>query len=154
MITILKKQIQSAMQKTSLKTQTIRNNNIELFLVLTITLLVACGGGKEKEIPGMNIAGIRTTISRILISPLAFDGAIVAVEGSAHDAKKETVDGEKTEKTFFKLADLRGNFINVSISGKWEIFENDDIIVGGIYRRTANEIEAEQLEKIQLEKEK
>ncbi|MBI2488082.1 MAG: hypothetical protein HYW01_14285 [Deltaproteobacteria bacterium] len=142
------------MQKRLIKTQTIRGKNIEPFIVLAIVLLIACGGGKEKEIPGMNIAGIRTTISRILISPLAFDSAIVAVEGLAHDVKKETVNGEKTEKTFFKLADLRGNFINVSILGKWEIVENDHLIVGGIYRRTTNEIEAEQVEKIQLEEEK
>jgi hypothetical protein len=76
------------------------------------------------------------------------------VEGLAHDVKKETVNGGKTEKTFFKLADLRGNFINVSILGKWEIVENDHLIVGGIYRRARNEVEAEQVEKMKLEEEK
>ncbi|HEX9831270.1 MAG TPA: hypothetical protein VGA94_06240 [Thermodesulfobacteriota bacterium] len=142
------------MQKRLIKTQTIRGKQIKPSIILAIVLLIACGGGKEKEIPGMNIAGIRTTISRILISPLAFDSAIVVVEGLAHDVKKETVNGGKTEKTFFKLADLRGNFINVSILGKWEIVENDHLIVGGIYRRARNEVEAEQVEKIKLEEEK
>jgi hypothetical protein len=142
------------MQKRLIKTQTIRGKQIKPSIILAIVLLIACGGGKEKEIPGMNIAGIRTTISRILISPLAFDSAIVVVEGLAHDVKKETVNGGKTEKTFFKLADLRGNFINVSILGKWEIVENDHLIVGGIYRRARNEVEAEQVEKMKLEEEK
>jgi hypothetical protein len=142
------------MQKRLIKTQTIRGKQIKPSIILAIVLLIACGGGKEKEIPGMNIAGIRTTISRILISPLAFDSAIVVVEGLAHDVKKETVNGGKAEKTFFKLADLRGNFINVSILGKWEIVENDHLIVGGIYRRARNEVEAEQVEKIKLEEEK
>jgi hypothetical protein len=131
-----------------------RRKVIELFFILPIVLLVVCGGGKEKEIPGMNISGIRTTISRILISPLAFDSAIVAVEGFAQDVKKQAGNGEESGKTLFKIADLRGNFINVSISGNLEIFEKDHLIVGGIYRRTANEIEAEQVEKIQLEGEK
>jgi hypothetical protein len=142
------------MQKRLIKTQTIRGKQIKPSIILTIVLFIACGGGKEKEIPGMNIAGIRTTISRILISPLAFDSAIVVVEGLAHDVKKETVNGGKAEKTFFKLADLRGNFINVSILGKWEIVENDHLIVGGIYRRARNEVEAEQVEKMKLEEEK
>ncbi len=141
------------MQKTVLKTQNVKNKNI-LFFGVIMVLLIACGGGKKEEIHGMNITGIRTTISRILISPLAFDGAIVAVEGLAHDVKKETESVEKNEKTFFKLADLRGNFINVFISGKSEIFENDHLVVGGIYRRTTNVIEAEQAEKIQPEEEK
>jgi hypothetical protein len=113
-------------------------------------LIIACSSGKEKEIPGMNIRGIRTSISRILISPLAFDGAIVAVEGLARDVKKESIN--KEGKIIFKLSDIRGNFINVSIRDTREIHENDYLIVGGIYRRTTNEIEAEQIEKIQLEK--
>lgn len=94
----------------------------------------------------MNISGIRTTISRILISPLAFDGAVVAVEGLATDVRKEPGG----TKTTFKLSDLRGNYINVSTSGALEILENDLLVVGGIYRRTENEIEAEEVEKVQL----
>ncbi|HSE84208.1 MAG TPA: hypothetical protein VLB01_06650, partial [Thermodesulfobacteriota bacterium] len=58
----------------------------KVFLTITaaILFLTSAGcGNKETERPGMNVAGIRTYISRILISPLAFDGAIVAVEGIA-----------------------------------------------------------------------
>jgi hypothetical protein len=109
---------------------------------------------KENEIPGPNIVGIRAEINRILLSPLAFDGAIVAVEGLAHDVKQEASNGGNQSLTTFKLADLQGNFINVSIPGTWEIFVNDYLVVGGTYRRTENKIEAQQIEKIVLEKKK
>jgi hypothetical protein len=124
----------------------------ELFLVLTI-ILVGCGP-KETPIPGPNVAGIRAPINKILLSPLAFDGAIVAVEGLAHDVKQETSNGQGQSSTLFKLSDLQGNYINVSIPGTWEILENDYLVVGGIYRRTENKIEAQQIEKIVLEKKK
>lgn len=122
-----------------------RASGLTPLLVLITALIVSCSN-KEKEIPGMNISGIRTTISRILISPLAFDGAVVAVEGLATDVRKEPGG----TKTTFKLSDLRGNYINVSTSGALEILENDLLVVGGIYRRTENEIEAEEVEKVQL----
>ncbi|MER3446577.1 MAG: hypothetical protein C4291_06905 [Candidatus Dadabacteria bacterium] len=67
--------------------------------------------------------------------------------------KKEDSDGKKLVTTF-KLSDLQGNFINVSTSGILEILENDYIVVGGIYRREKNEIEAQEIEKIQLEEKK
>jgi hypothetical protein len=116
-----------------------------LLLIFSIT---ACGG--EKEIPAPQIGGIRTTISRILISPLAFDGAEVALEGIAHDIS-EAKTGEDVPIIIFKLTDLGGNFINVSIPSSWVVMEDDYMVVGGIYRRAKNEIEAEQLEVIVLE---
>ncbi len=125
--------------------------NIAFVLVLLGAPTVSCSGAKEKPIPGANIAGIRTPITRILISPLAFDAAIVAVEGLAHDVHEENLNGE--EKTIFKLSDLKGNYINIVIDGSWDIYENDYLIVGGVYRRAKNEIEATQLEKIKLEEE-
>ena len=131
---------------------TYKNSHRKAYLAIIASILFfipfGCGN-KEKEIPGMNVPGIRTYVSRILISPLAFDGAIVAVEGIAHDVQ-EITEGEGKIITAFKLSDLRGNFINVSIQGKQNIAENDPLIVGGIYRRVKNEIEAEQFEKIEL----
>lgn len=118
-----------------------------------LIILIGCGNRNTEEIPGANIVGIRASITKILISPLAFDGAIVAVEGLARDVKKEDSDGKKLVTTF-KLSDLQGNFINVSTSGILEILENDYIVVGGIYRREKNEIEAQEIEKIQLEEKK
>jgi hypothetical protein len=117
-------------------------------LILFIFSLTACGG--EKEMPALQISGIRTTIRRILISPLAFDGANVALEGIAHDIKEEKTD-EGLPIIVFKLTDLGGNFINISMPSSWVVMEDDYMVVGGIYRRTKNEIEAQHIEVIVLE---
>lgn len=114
--------------------------------IFCLTIFLGCGGVREKEIPGANVIGIRTTIERILISSLAFDGAIVAVEGIARDVG-EVSEGRAGTATQFKLYDARENFINVSAPGKRSILENDTLIVGGIFRREKNEIEAKQIEK-------
>ena len=124
-----------------------------LVLVFLVIVITDCGK-KENIIPAAHIPGIRAPITKILISPLAFDGAIVAVEGIAHDVKQEKSDGQDKTSTIFKLSDLRGNYINVSTPGKREIFEYDYLVVGGIYRRAQNLIEAQQIEIIVLEEKK
>ncbi len=116
-------------------------------------MITGCGSRNEEEIPGANIAGIRALITKILISPLAYDGAVVAVEGLARDVKKENSDGPNAVTTF-KLSDLQGNYIRVSIQGTWEILGNDYLVVGGIYRREKNEIEAQEIQKILQEEKK
>jgi hypothetical protein len=99
------------------------------------------------------ISGIRTTIERILINPLAFDAAQVALQGIARDINEgKTPEGMPT--IIFKLTDRAGNFINVSIPTSWVVMEDDYMVVGGIYRRSKNEIEAQQLEVIVLEDDK
>ncbi len=121
--------------------------------VLVIVFLFThsgCGNKNKEEELAANVPGIRTYIGRILISPLAFDGAIVAVKGIAHDVQ-EISDGGQKATTTFKLSDPNGNFINVSIQGRQDIIENDLLVVGGTYRRERNEIEAVQFEKIELE---
>lgn len=120
-------------------------------LLLLIVLVTACGG--KKEIPAPQIAGIRTTIERILINQLAFDSAQVAVEGTAHDISEAKTD-EGVPIVLFKLTDRAGNFINVSTPTSWVVEEDDYVVVGGIYRRSKNEIEARQMEVIVLEEEK
>lgn len=110
--------------------------------------ITACAG--EKEIPGAHILGIRTTIDRILINPLAFDSAQVALQGTAQDIN-ETKTDEGMPALIFKITDPAGNFINVSIPTSWVVEEDDYLVVGGIYRRLKNEIEAQQLEVIFLE---
>ena len=95
--------------------------------------------------------GFRVAISKILFSPIAFDGATVAVEGIvAH--LNEVNQGEEDVTTEFKLVDLNGNYINVDMPGSWEIEDNDYIVVGGIYRKNGNILEAAQFEKIEFEK--
>lgn len=126
---------------------------ILIALVPALLIILTGCGSRNEEIPGANIIGIRATITKILISPLAFDGAIVAVEGLARDAKKESSKGQKPVTTF-KLSDLQGNFINVSTPDTLEISENDYLVVGGTYRKEKNEIEAQEIQKIQLEQKK
>jgi hypothetical protein len=119
--------------------------------LLVIFSIAACGG--KKEILAPQVTGIRTTIERILINPLAFDGAQVAVEGVAHDINEAKTD-EGVPIVVFKLTDRAGNFIDVSIPTSWVVEEDDFMVVGGIYRRSKNEIEAQQLEVIVLEEDK
>ena len=130
----------------------ISRRRVYLFVLAVFFLFThfGCGSKNKEEELATNIPGMRTYVSRILISPLAFDGAVVAVKGIAHDVQEISEGGQRTITTF-RLFDLKGNFLNVSIQGKQDIIENDLLIVGGIYRRVKNEIEAVQLEKIELE---
>jgi hypothetical protein len=113
--------------------------------------LIAAGCNKEPEyVPGSSIQGFRAAISKILFSPIAFDGATVAVEGIAAQVKEVNPEQEDVS-TEFKIVDLNGNYINVDMPGSWEIADDDYIIVGGIYRKNGNILEAEQFEKIVLE---
>jgi hypothetical protein len=120
-------------------------------LILLALSITACGG--EKKIPAPQIAGIRTTIERILINQLAFDSAQVAVEGTAHDISEAKTD-QGVPIVLFKLTDRAGNYIDVSIPTSWVVKEDDYMVVGGIYRRSKNEIEARQMEVIVLEEDK
>jgi len=124
-----------------------------IFALLLVFVVVGCN--KEPEyIPGLGIQGYRAPISKILFSPVAYDGATVAIEGFVRDYADETEenssDGEDITTTF-KLTDLNGNFINILIPGQWEIINNDYLIVGGIYRKNGNELEAQQFEKVDFE---
>ncbi|MGQ0793039.1 MAG: hypothetical protein ACT4NX_03015 [Deltaproteobacteria bacterium] len=118
----------------------------KLLSALILALLVlSCAAAKKKEIPGDSIAGIRTSAQRILISPLAFDSALVVVEGVAQGVK---VASSGKKGIVFALADGRGNFIYVSAPDAWDVSEGDTLIVGGVYRKSENTIEALRMEKI------
>jgi hypothetical protein len=119
-------------------------------ILAALILVAACGG--EKEFLAPQIQGIRTSIQRILINPLAFDSAIVALEGIVKDIEEGALDDE-VPRTKFKLTDLSGNFITVSMPTSWVVEENDFVVVGGIYRRTQEEVEAQRIEVIVLEEE-
>lgn len=121
--------------------------------ILMIFIIVGCN--KEPEyIPGAGIQGIRETISRILLSPIAYDGATVVIEGTVQNFSEQkepdSTDPDDLESTF-KLVDTRGNSINIVMPGQWEIAENDYLVVGGLYRKNPNEIEAKQFEKVDFE---
>ena len=118
---------------------------------LFLIVIIAAGCNKKPEyIPGSSVQGYRAPIYRILFSPLAYDGRLVAVEGIVNRLE---IDMEHPEgpTTYFRLMDLKGNYINVDMPGTWDIEDNDYIVVGGIYRRNGSYIDAEQYERIVLE---
>ena len=84
-------------------------------------VFVIAGCNKEPEyIPGLGIQGYRASISKILFSPIAYDGATVAIEGFVRDFTEGTEDGSDKDKdvtTTFKLTDLKGNYINILMPG-------------------------------------
>ena len=121
--------------------------------LLVIFIFVGCN--KEPEyLPGAGIQGIREPIFRILLSPVAFDGAIVVVEGVVRDYSEQKEAGAESDddvEATFQLFDTRGGSINIRMPGQWEIVDNDYLIVGGIYRKNLNEIDAQQFEKVDFE---
>jgi hypothetical protein len=125
-------------------------------IIPLLLLLLIAGCNKDPDyIPGLGIQGYRAPISKILFSPLAYDGATLAIEGFARDFAEEPVDGSDTSEditTTFKLTDLKGNYIIILLPGQWEIVDNDYLIVGGIYRKNGNELEAQQFEIVDFEK--
>lgn len=134
------------------------NTKIEgtYIIIPLLLLLLIAGCNKDPDyIAGLGIQGYRAPISKILFSPLAYDGATLAIEGFARDFAEEPVDGSDTSEdvtTTFKLTDLKGNYIIILLPGQWEIVENDYLIVGGIYRKNGNELEAQQFEIVDFEK--
>ena len=134
------------------------NTKIEgtYIIIPLLLLLLIAGCNKDPDyIAGLGIQGYRAPISKILFSPLAYDGATVAIEGFARDFAEEPVDGSDTSEditTTFKLTDLKGNYIIILLPGQWEIVDNDYLIVGGIYRKNGNELEAQQFEIVDFEK--
>jgi len=123
-----------------------------LFLFLLMILSAGCNK-KPEYIPGSSVQGYRAPIYKILFSPIAFDGRLVAVEGIVSGLEVDTEHPEGPT-TFFRLMDLKGNYIEVEMPGTWDIQDNDYIVVGGIYRKNGSYIESEQYERIVLEQDK
>jgi len=125
-----------------------------VILPLLIIFFFAGCNKKPEYIPGAGIQGYRAPIAKILFSPVAYDGATVAVEGFVRDYKEESEGNEPKEEnitTTFKLTDLKGNYINVLMPGQWEVEDNSYLVVGGIYRKNGNELDAEQFEKVEFQ---
>jgi len=133
------------------------NAFVKGLIIITPLFLISVFVGCNKEpeyIAGAGIQGIRETISRILLSPIAYDGATVVIEGIVQDfsEQKETSSASVDDlEATFKLVDTKGNYINIIMPGQWEIVDNDYLIVGGLYRKNTNEVEAKQFEKVDFQ---
>gem|GEM_PF-787519 len=137
-----------------------------LFSSLLLIFLVAAGCNKKSEyMPGQSVQGIRAPISKVLFSPIAFDGAVLKIEGYITDLIVEgQIDNENASSeapglskadpedltTLFKLMDTKGNYVNIILPGTWEISDDDYLIVGGTYRKNGNELEARQFEVVEF----
>jgi hypothetical protein len=138
-----------------------------IFPSLLLFFLLAAGCNKEPEyLPGQSVQGIRAPISKVLFSPIAFDGAVLKIEGyivglivegqlDGEDAPSEAPglneDDSEDLTTLFKLMDTKGNYINIILPGTWEIYDDDYVIVGGTYRNNGNELEAHQFDVVEFE---
>ncbi len=139
-------------------------NLFKMFLLSSVLLLLVITAGCNKEpeyIPGQTVQGIRAPISKVLFSPIAYDGAILKiegyiidliVEGQIEDSDAPSEAPEITEAdpedltTLFKLIDTKGNYMNIILPGTWDIAEGDYLVVGGTYRKNGNELHAREFE--------
>ena len=105
----------------------------------TLTLLlftVASCADKQPE-PEFNIPGIKTSISRILVSPLAHDGARVVVVGYIKNIESEIED---SESKLITLSDIKDNSIKVEFNSGIEVETGEQVLAGGLYRKDLNRI--------------
>lgn len=110
-------------------------------LIICSSLIVFAGcQKKEQSKPVFNIKGIKTSITRIQISPLAFDGANVVVLGFV-----EGIKNLEDKQEVLVLTDKYGNSINVEFTEMPELDKHDTVIVGGKYRKNKNIIISEKI---------
>lgn len=102
---------------------------------------------KEQLEPVFNIKGIKTSIVKIQLSPLAFDRAQVVVLGFVKEIKSFEDD-----RRILLITDEYGNSINVEFLGVLEFKENDTVVVGGKYSKNRNVIISEEVVKVILDK--
>ncbi len=121
---------------------------ISKLLIICISLIVLAGcQKKEQPKPVFNITGIKTSIARIQISPIAFDGAQVVVLGFVEEIKNL-----ENKQGILTLADHYGNNINVELTEIPEFDKNDTVVVGGRYRKNKNIIISETVIKVTVTK--
>ncbi len=115
-------------------------------LVAALLLVMGCAGPNTHSptsYPPMS--GIQVSVSKILLSPLAFDGARVAVVGAVHHVTAARDDKTGETVTRFFLTDPMGNHVTVVFPGAVSVREGETVAVGGIYRRSGNLIEGAEL---------
>lgn len=143
------------------------SNLIKLLFFSTIILLVGCPKKQPKE-PAFNIRGMKTTIKRVQVSPIAFAGAKIVVLGYITDITyadeiiddPEAVetdepiekDEEIQEENIMVLSDSQGNTINVQFEELDEMGLNDTVVVSGKYNNGKNMIVSDEIIKVVIDK--
>lgn len=115
-------------------------------LILFLFVFSSCAD-KEPE-PQFNIQGIKTTISRILVSPLAHDGARVVVLGYI-----KNIESVKTnsESKLITLSDIKDNSIEVEFNSGLDAKTGEQVLAGGVYRKDLNRITDAEIYKFVVE---
>ncbi len=121
--------------------------NVTKLLIFSSVLIIVGCSKKEQLEPVFNIKGIKTSIVKIQLSPLAFDRAQVVVLGFVKEIKSFEDD-----RRILLITDEYGNSINVEFLGVLEFKENDTVVVGGKYSKNRNVIISEEVVKVILDK--
>jgi len=143
------------------------SNLIKLLFFSTIILLTGCPKKEPKE-PAFNVQGMKTTIKRVQVSPIAFAGANIVVLGyvtdisyadevveetDPADPEMESIeDKEIQENNILILSDSGGNTINVEFEEIEGIAVKDTVIVRGTYNNGENMIVSDELIKVIVDK--
>ena len=122
-------------------------NSIILTLLLMLTITTSCSKTK-KNIPEFNVPGVKTSISRILISPLAFDGAVVALTGYVKDV---SISDDPSEPNLLNLSDGFDNRIIIEFHDEFSAELDEQILVSGMFNRDSLRIIDAKLYKILIE---
>ena len=142
-------------------------NLIKLLFFSTIILLAGCPK-KQPQQPAFNVAGMKTTIKRVQVSPIAFAGAKIVVLGFITDityadeidtavqadenGDEITEETEIQEENILVLSDSQGNTINVQFEETDEFTINDTVIVSGKYNNGTNTIVSDEIIKVIIDK--
>ena len=122
---------------------------LALFTVsLLLTGLFSCNK-KTPPSPTFNVRGIKTSIAKIQVSPLAFDGAQVVLMGFVEEINNSDTENEKN---ILVLSDNYGNTINVEFDEQLFFEQNDIVLVGGKYRKNENLIISEEIIEVTVDK--
>lgn len=136
---------------------TVRKQTVmKRFFCLLAFLLLCAGCSKTWKDPGSTVPASELPIAVIASVPNAYNGAGIIIKGVVWDLVSDELtyaDGDLTETIsyfFFKVADQKGNFVNVYAEGPTGLKEGDIVEVKGIYRKDMttqkryfrNEIEA------------
>ena len=144
------------------------SNLIKLLFFSSVILLVGCPK-EEPQTPAFNVPGMKTTIKRVQVSPIAFAGAKIVVLGfitdisfadeivdendSTENETEANIDDEIQEENILILSDSAGNTINVKFEEIEEgIRVGDTVLVRGTYDNGRNMILSDELIKVIIDK--